>query len=127
LGNLYRESGNYAQAEKYHKLAWDQDPSEGYAGDWQGSVAATQGEKEKAEAIILKLQDIHQKTGGSAREISRIYLYLGENDRGFEWANIACDERCPSLLWIKVNHEWDHVRNDARYSALLQRLRLPQK
>jgi TolB-like protein/DNA-binding winged helix-turn-helix (wHTH) protein/Flp pilus assembly protein TadD len=53
------------------------------------------------------------------------YLRLGNRDRAFSSFNQAIDRRCFWMIWLKVDPLVDDLRTDNRYSALLQRVNLP--
>jgi hypothetical protein len=51
-------------------------------------------------------------------------MYLGENDKGFEWLNRSCSAREGSLLEVTFDPDLDGVRNDPRYLDLLKSIGL---
>jgi hypothetical protein len=57
--------------------------------------------------------------------IATVYFSLGDTDRGFEWLTKAVDQRQGFVRWLKVTPEFDAVRTDPRYAALVARLKLP--
>jgi hypothetical protein len=52
------------------------------------------------------------------------YLALGENDRVFEWLELAYNEQSTMLQFLKVYPDFDSVRGDPRFSDLLRRVGL---
>jgi serine/threonine protein kinase/tetratricopeptide (TPR) repeat protein len=57
--------------------------------------------------------------------IAGVYFALGDTDRGFEWLTKAVDQLQGFVRWLKVTPEFDAVRSDPRYAALVARLKLP--
>jgi len=57
-------------------------------------------------------------------DIATVYAALGDADRAFEFLRRAERERTGALLWAEVDPELDPVRNDPRFSVLLQTLGL---
>jgi hypothetical protein len=53
-----------------------------------------------------------------------LYFALGENDLGFKLLDQAYDERDSRLLETKVIPEFDIVRTDPRFKALLKKVGL---
>ncbi|MGH9651716.1 MAG: TPR end-of-group domain-containing protein, partial [Terriglobales bacterium] len=53
------------------------------------------------------------------------YAALGEKDQAFYWLDKAYDERGHLLEQIKIIPEFDGLRSDPRYAALLRRMGLP--
>lgn len=58
-------------------------------------------------------------------KIAGCYARLGQPDSAFAWLERACREKDPYLLRLKVDPNWDNLRSDPRYAALLRRLGLP--
>jgi TolB-like protein/DNA-binding winged helix-turn-helix (wHTH) protein len=52
------------------------------------------------------------------------YLRLGDRDLAFSWFNRAVDQRCASMIWLKVDPLLDDIRTDRRYHELLRRVDL---
>jgi hypothetical protein len=50
---------------------------------------------------------------------------LGDEDRVFEWLEKAYEKRARTLVRLKVEPELDHLRSDARFENLLQRMNFP--
>ena len=55
-----------------------------------------------------------------------IYAALGELDQAFEWLERAHEQRSRSMAWIRVAHEFDPLRDDPRFAAMLRRMDLGQ-
>jgi serine/threonine-protein kinase len=53
-----------------------------------------------------------------------LYGTLGEKDRAFALLDQAYADRDWMLRDVKVSPLWDPLRGDARFTALLQRMRL---
>ncbi len=60
-----------------------------------------------------------------ATEIALCDAQLGERDQAFEWLDRAEKDREGALLWLKVLAQWDPLRPDPRFGALLKRIGLP--
>jgi TolB-like protein/DNA-binding winged helix-turn-helix (wHTH) protein/Tfp pilus assembly protein PilF len=60
-----------------------------------------------------------------ACQIAQIYAYRGEHDKAFEWLDRAYQLHDGGLPYIKVDYILTKLRQDPRYSNLLQRMRLP--
>jgi serine/threonine-protein kinase len=82
------------------------------------------GRHAEARAALAELEAADRE--GYAPRISRaqVHLGLGETDAVFEWLDRAVDARDPLILDLPCKPIWDAVRNDARFSALLRKMRL---
>jgi eukaryotic-like serine/threonine-protein kinase len=58
-------------------------------------------------------------------EVAQTYFALGDKDRGFEWLTSAFDRRFGYVPWTNVQPEFDAIRDDPRFTALVARLKLP--
>jgi len=65
------------------------------------------------------------KSGADARGTALVYFALGDKDRGFEWLTRAFDERQILATRTKSDPQFDAVRSDPRFQALVARLKLP--
>ena len=52
--------------------------------------------------------------------LAYIYAGLGENDRAFDWAGKACEERSDYMIYINVDPILDGIRSDPRFGDVLQ-------
>jgi len=56
--------------------------------------------------------------------MAMIYAGLGKKDESFQWLDQAYRERWDRLPWIKIEPEYDSLRDDPRFSALLNKMGL---
>ena len=91
-----------------------------------GAVYALSGNRPEAEKILADL--IKQEGHGYVSPYYFIDLYacLGDKDRAFKWIDKSYEERAGFLAYTKVEDIFDNLRDDPRYSALMQRLGLAQ-
>ena len=67
----------------------------------------------------------YQKTYYPAVRIARVYAHAGEKERTLEFLEKADQRGETPMYHIGVGPEWDLVRADPRYQALLRRMNLP--
>ncbi len=53
-----------------------------------------------------------------------IYASRGRKDEAFQWLDEAYRENWGRLPWIKISPEYDSLRDDPRFSALLNKMGL---
>jgi len=56
--------------------------------------------------------------------MAMIYAGLGKKDEAFRWLDQAYREHWGRLPWIKIEPEYDSLRDDPRFSALLNKMGL---
>jgi eukaryotic-like serine/threonine-protein kinase len=54
--------------------------------------------------------------------IALVYVGLGEKDQAIEWLEKAKSERDPFLMYIKVDPNFDSLRDNPRFNALVQQM-----
>ena len=89
-----------------------------------GYAYAVAGQQEKARKLIDELQSGSQPEHQVPYHLAMIYFGLGETDKAFECLTKACEHRSTQLWWIKVIPEFDRVRADPRFQAILRRMNL---
>jgi len=87
-----------------------------------GYVYALSGEKDRAMAIISQLK--RSPASLAPYLIAEIYVGLGDNDQAFAWLDKAYEDRFPFLCDVRVTPQFDRLRSDPRYAALLRRMNL---
>ncbi len=53
-----------------------------------------------------------------------VHLGLDDEDRAIEWLETAYEERDGRLLLISASRMWDSLRQDPRFTSLLERMGL---
>jgi hypothetical protein len=56
--------------------------------------------------------------------VAEIYAVLGDKDSALKWLEQGYLQRHPYSPWIRVFHDFDSLRGDPRYAALLQKMNL---
>jgi hypothetical protein len=56
--------------------------------------------------------------------VSLVHIGLGEHDQAFEWLERAFDEKDGSLILVAASPEFDPLRKDPRFRALLEHMGL---
>ena len=71
--------------------------------------------------LIDAKQRQRQAASGDALWIAIDYASLGENDEAFQWLEKASADGEQGLVYLKVAPDWDPLRSDPRFAALVQR------
>ncbi len=93
-----------------------------------GYAYAVAGKKAEAQKVLDRLNEMSKQEFVTAESRAVIYAALGEKDRAFEWLQKAYEDRSitaggPFSL-IKVQPEYDPLRSDPRWAALLRGMNL---
>ena len=87
-----------------------------------GFASAVAGQTDEANRILEELKQ--QKEYVSPVYIAMVYAGLKDKDRAFEWLQKAYEEHSEYLSFIKVEPEFDSLRDDPRYRKLLSSIGL---
>jgi TolB-like protein/Flp pilus assembly protein TadD len=91
---------------------------------------ASAGRSREARDILGRVE-ADQRSGDAVRvppmALAGMYASLGETDRALEWLQKAFSEHSPYLCNLKVERQFDGIRTDPRFAALLDKVGLGQK
>lgn len=62
--------------------------------------------------------------GNAGFDEAMFYSRLGETDRAFEYLEKAFAKHEASLVYLKVKHDLDNLRNDSRFLVIVRRMGL---
>ena len=62
-----------------------------------------------------------------ALQIAQVYAYRGQTDKSFEWLNRAYGQHDGGLTVMKLDSLLKGLRQDSRYTELLQKMHLQRK
>ncbi|GAC1701789.1 MAG: hypothetical protein NVS9B4_05760 [Candidatus Acidiferrum sp.] len=124
LGQAYEQKGYYQQAtvelQKAVSISHDSAPMLGSLGHALG-VAGNKTEAEKVLGQLLAL-DQSKKQYVSPFYISLVYVGLHENEKAMDWLEKAYEDRSNAIIFLKVDPDFDGLRSNPRFDALLRRL-----
>lgn len=85
-------------------------------------VGDTEAARRELEDLVRKRQEKYV----SAVNVASGFAVLGETEEVFRWLETAYEERDSNLTWLNVDREFDHLREDPRFIAVLKRVGLPE-
>ena len=88
-----------------------------------GIAYARMGKRDEALKVLQDLMGRPEQPD-RASAIARLCFHLGEVERGFGWLEKAYEHRDPWLRTLKAQPDFDGVRSDPRFIALLKRMGL---
>ena len=77
---------------------------------------------------FLKEQEarVARGKGGSRTSVSMGYALINDKEKALEWLERAYEAHDPHLVLINKGHDWDFLRSDPRFQAILRRMNFPQ-
>jgi serine/threonine protein kinase/Tfp pilus assembly protein PilF len=89
---------------------------------WKGIAYVKAGKESEARRILGDLLERAKQVYVSPVLFASLYFTLGENDLGFKSLDLAYNQRDSRLLELKVLPEFDGVRSEPRFKALLKKV-----
>jgi tetratricopeptide (TPR) repeat protein len=81
------------------------------------------GQMKEADAELNKYVEKYQEN--SAYQIAEIYAYRGDRDKAFEWLDRAYRQRDGGLSGMKGDLMLRNLEHDPRWTAFLNKMKLP--
>lgn len=85
-------------------------------------IHAEAGHRAEALKLLEELQQTRPDRFAPAYGIALIYVGLDQKDEAFIWLEKARMDREPFLAYIKVDPNFDKLRDDPRFSKLLEQV-----
>ncbi|HET8624424.1 MAG TPA: protein kinase, partial [Gemmatimonadales bacterium] len=89
-----------------------------------GQTYAASGRRDEALALLAELRAASERRYIPASYQALILVEAGEMDEGFKYWNLACQQRCGWLTFIRVEPLWRRLESDPRYTVLMKQLGL---
>ena len=118
VGNALWQNGRYDEALAEYGLAWPPDAIDALARGY-----ATGGPRAASKALADYLAKARP---GNLIDVASAYAAAGEADAAFSWIERALADCRPGVLHMKFLPEFDAIRNDPRFDALLKRIGMPE-
>jgi len=126
LGQAYEQKGLYPQAiaelQKAAAFSHDSPPMLGSLGRAFGLA----GNKAAADKILAQMLEQSKKRYVSPFYVSVVYAGLHENEKAMNWLEKAYEDRSNAIIFLKVDPDFDGLRSNPRFQALLRRLTLQE-
>lgn len=89
-----------------------------------GYIHASKNERREAVDLIEKMESFDAERGAIKVYAARIYLTLGEKERGYSLLEQVIEERCTDLIGIGVEPGWNSVRHEPRFLRIVEKVGL---
>ena len=113
----------YAQLGRYQEAVAEVDRPEFRSSPYLARVYAMAGRREDALKLVPRLTRLAARFDEPA--MAMMFFDLGDRDRGFQWLTRAFDHHGPTVPFVPFDPDFDNVRSDPRFQALVARLKIP--
>jgi tetratricopeptide (TPR) repeat protein len=127
LADVYTKKGMFNKAisetEKYLRLSGDVEGADSLIQEYQksGYVAAIQTLYEKQ---LEFLKENANEGYVSPMSFVIVYAHLNSKDEAFKWLEKAYQERSSWLVFLKTDPQFENLRSDSRYLAMIKKIGL---
>jgi eukaryotic-like serine/threonine-protein kinase len=90
-----------------------------------GQIYASTGQRRDALALLKDLTAESTTRGGRFVGVAALSAALGDTDQAFTWLDRAFDQRDNGLLSLRVNPDFQGLRNDPRFRKLIEHIGVP--
>jgi len=127
IGMAYRLDSNYPEAKEALQVAIALAGRHPWTLNELALTYAALGERDQAEAIYEELVERSRDEYVAPASLSYITAGLGRTDEAFEWLDRAYEERDATLNWVSIIPHLDTLRDDPRFTVLLERMGLDDR
>jgi hypothetical protein len=89
-----------------------------------GATYGIAGRREDALRILSQLNELARERYVSPVHQAYVFAGLGETDEMMDCLEKGYQERCPYLVFLKVDSAFDRVQSDQRFQSLLKKIGL---
>jgi len=116
----------YDQAIVQYRKALDESGNASYFLSGLGMAYAMKGDAEQARKVLAELNQRAKRTYVSPYELAGIYAGLGDKEHALRTLDEALRERSSELVYLAGAAEFDSLRDDPRFKAMVTRIGFPQ-
>jgi tetratricopeptide (TPR) repeat protein len=124
MGNVYAHMRHFDEALASYAEARVADADSKFVDSLEAMTLALAGRRAEAVAMLDAITRRAANDYISPVSIAYICTALGDKDRTFENLDRAIFDRDPNILGLKTNPNFDTIRDDPRYHALLRKMQL---
>jgi len=124
LWQAYHHTGRYDQAvgsitEYFSK--WDDDEMAEVVREAYEEAGYEEAMRRAGEKLVERSETFYVL----GTQVASFFAYAGENDRAVEWLQNAFTERETGLVKLQVDPDWDTLRDDPRFQAIVRQMDFP--
>jgi TolB-like protein/Flp pilus assembly protein TadD len=124
LGLIQEQRKDFEESAAAFRRAVDLSPNTPRNHAALARTLALSGKGAAARERLKMLATLAKSRYVSPFEFVTIYFALGEADRAHRWLTKACEDRSWDLLALKVDPRFESLKDDARFVAVMGRIRL---
>jgi tetratricopeptide (TPR) repeat protein len=121
-GEALERSGKPTQALEQYRLAVIMSPDLPWLRAVEAACMAKHGRRKEANAILTELIQVRKAQYVDAYFMAMLFDALGDADQAFQELERAYREKSPALFAVRLDPRLDHLREDPRFTTLVNRV-----
>jgi tetratricopeptide (TPR) repeat protein len=121
-GEALERSGKPSQALEQYRLAVIMSPDLPWLRAVEAACMAKHGRRKEANAILSELIQVRKAQYVDAYFMAMLFDALGDTDQAFQELERAYREKSAALFAVRLDPRLDHLREDPRFTALVNRV-----
>lgn len=121
-GEALERSGKPSQALEQYRLAVIMSPDLPWLRAVEAACMAKHGRRKEANAILAELIQVRKAQYVDAYFMAMLLDALGDTDQAFQELERAYREKSAALFAVRLDPRLDHLREDPRFTALVNRV-----
>jgi tetratricopeptide (TPR) repeat protein len=123
-GGIHEAAGRHDQAIADYRTAAARSHRFTIALSFLGYALGRAGNREEAEQILNRLDELRRTQYVSAMDSMLVTLALGQVDESLQWLERAIAERSGWVVYLKTDRRLDPLRDNPRFQSILERIEL---
>ena len=119
-------AAKFALSAYTHQLRQELAPDDILLTGGSAWLLARIGENERALQLLEKFHRLAESGYADPITNAVVYLELGDKDRALAYIEQMIEDRAGSVVFIPQGHEFDALRDDPRFHALVERAGLTE-
>lgn len=83
------------------------------------------GRRNDAFRTLEQINDLSKIQYVSPYDFALVYAALGDQEQAFAWLEKARSDQSEWMSWLNMDHRFDGLRSDQRFTELLSRIGVP--
>ena len=123
MAEYYLSKGDLEKAKEFYSKAEKLEPTNRWVTWMKGVIAAQEGDREKALAVIKEIEGEKWVGSTNLNDIAYVYYALGDLDSYFVYVDRAIDQHSFQPWMVMYSPLLTRGRDDPRYQGVLEKVR----
>ena len=124
--SAYINKGMFAEAITEARRARELGSEQTISVAFEGYALAKSDKRDEAQAVLDALLKRSKEHFVPPYHIAMVYNGLGDRDQALAWLEHGLEQRDPKMTFLKVEPNWNNLRNDPRFQDLMRRVGFSQ-